>query len=86
MFILILSNTLAVFSSYLITRRLFNRISFTDFLLSCFSLFLAQIVLIGLFLGIMGKLFMPNIILLEFVILLVSFSACSIEKAASCIL
>ena len=80
MFILILSNTLAVLSSYLITRRLFTRLSFTDFLLSCFTLLLAQIVLIGLFLGIMGKLFMPNIILLEFVILLVSFSACSIKK------
>ncbi|MFA5276508.1 MAG: hypothetical protein WC417_06430, partial [Candidatus Omnitrophota bacterium] len=83
MLILILSNTLVVLSSYFIARRLFTRISFTDFLLVCFTLFLAQVVLIGLFLGIMGKLFTLNIILLESIILLASFSAYSINKPRS---
>ncbi|MFA5351107.1 MAG: hypothetical protein WC357_07245, partial [Candidatus Omnitrophota bacterium] len=80
MFVLLLSNALAALSSYFIARRLSDELSFTDFLLSCFTLFLAQVVLIGLFLGILGKLFMPNIILTEFIIFLVSFSAYSIKK------
>ena len=80
MFVLLLSNALAALSSYFIARRLSDKLSFTDFLLSCFTLFLAQVVLIGLFLGILGKLFMPNIILTAFIIFLVSFSAYSIKK------
>jgi len=80
MLILLLSNTLAALSSYFIARRLSARSSFTDFLLSCFTLFLAQIVFIGIFLGMLGRLFTPNIILMEVIILLASFSAYYLKR------
>jgi hypothetical protein len=80
MLILILSNSLAVLSSFFLARMLCAKFSFTDFLLSCFTLFLGQIVCVGLCLGPMGRLFTPNIILTEFIILLVSLSAYAINN------
>lgn len=80
MLILILSNSLVILSSYFIARRFFAGLGFTDFLLFCFTLFLAQITLAQTLLGLSGNLFASNIILLELIVALGAFSVYSLNK------
>lgn len=73
MLIFAVSSTLVILSSFFITSLIKQAKSFVDFLLLYFTVFLGQIILTVLFLGVAGRLFTLNIILLEFIITLVSF-------------
>ncbi len=83
MLVLLLNSLLIGLSSYFLTRRFFSKLGFTDFLLYFFTFFLSQIILIELVLGIVGRLFAPEIILLEFIFLLFSYAAYLIRKPAA---
>lgn len=81
MLIFAISSTLVILSSFFITSLIKQTKSFVDFLLLYFTVFLGQIILTMLFLGIAGQLFTQNIILLEFIIALVSFYFYYTDKA-----
>lgn len=81
MLIFAISSTLVVLSSFFITSLIKQTKNFVDFLLLYFTVFLGQIILIVLSLGIVGQLFTPNIILSEFAIAFVSFYFYYADKA-----
>lgn len=63
-------NSIVIISSFLITYKLFRISNFIDSLTCCFTVCFAQIVFTELILGILGTLYLKNIILLNLLILL----------------
>jgi len=72
MIILVIEIILVYLSSYLFTRRLFHIRHFAEFILICFILFFSQIILVELFLGVVGKLYLANIVYAHFFVFLIA--------------
>ncbi len=70
MVIFILNNIIVVLSSLLLTKIFFYYLSFTDFLLTWFTFFFAQIIIAGLSLGLLNQLYPQNVTIIHFLILL----------------
>ncbi len=73
MITLILANILVGLSSFLLTKILSPKRNNVDFILSWFILFFAQIIIVELFFGIIGQLYLVNIIILHLSIFLIIF-------------
>jgi len=69
----IILNSLVFLSSVILVRKVFRSASFSDRICNFSVLFLAQIVLTEMTLGIFGKLFLENLILLNLFFLLIIF-------------
>lgn len=69
MLIFILINSLVVLSSLLLTKKLLKESGFADFIISWFTLYLGQVVLVELCLGVFNRLFLLDMFLTHFVIL-----------------
>jgi len=63
---------IVIFSSWFLTKKYFNQTPFSDLVLVWFILFFAQIVLVQLSLGIIGRLYFRNVCLAHLLILLIS--------------
>lgn len=72
MIILTIEILLVSLSSYLFTARLFRIRLFTEFVLVWFILFFAQIILVELFFGLVGKLYLANILFAHFFVFLIA--------------
>jgi hypothetical protein len=70
MIILILELIAVMLSSWLLTKKYFDVRLFSESVLTCFLLSLAQIVSVGLFLGIIGQLYSWNVFMAHLAILL----------------
>lgn len=79
--IFLLMNSIVIISSFIITRKLLRISNSADFLISWFILYFAQIVFSELILGIIGILYLRNIILLNIIILLVVFLNADSQKS-----
>lgn len=77
MLFFILGNLIVITSAFLWTRAFYSKKSFADFILAWFLFYFAEIVLVELLLGIFGKLFSANILILHLAIL---FAACHFFK------
>ena len=64
-------NFIVILSSFLITYKLFKKLDFVDSLLCWFILYFAQIIFTELLLGILGILYLKNVILINLVILFI---------------
>lgn len=73
MITLILGNILVGISTFLLTRKFFAKSNSVDFILSWFILFFAQIIIVELLLGIIGQLYLLNLMLSHSLILLIIF-------------
>ncbi|MDD5165810.1 MAG: hypothetical protein PHQ57_00265 [Candidatus Omnitrophica bacterium] len=71
MITLFLMNIIVGISSFLVTSRILNFKNFIDSILSLFILYFAQIVFSELLLGILGLLYLENLILVNLAILLI---------------
>lgn len=69
MLIFILINSVVALSSLLLTKKLLKESGFADFVISWFTLFLGQVVLLELCLGIFNRLFLSDMFMAHFVIL-----------------
>ena len=75
MVLLIFINSLIILNSYFIARLFFYSRSLPDFIISCFIIFYAQIILILQTLGVLGKLYSNNIVILCLLFFVVNFTA-----------
>lgn len=71
MIVFLLMNFIVGLSSFFITYRIFNFSDFLDSLLSLFIIYFSQIVITELILGILGNLYLKNVLLLNIAILLI---------------
>ncbi len=69
MFVLILSNIIVIACASLLVAHFFKIKGLCDSILTAFMLFFAQIVLVGLIFGILGKLYLINIMIAHSLIL-----------------
>jgi hypothetical protein len=72
MTILAIEILLVSLSSYLFTARLFRIRVLSEFVLTWFILFFAQIIAVELSLGVLGKLYLTNILLAHFLVFLIA--------------
>jgi hypothetical protein len=73
MFLLWLMNLIVMASAFLLTYKVFRFADFIDSLITWFILYFTQIISTELFLGIIGRLYLKNVILVNAVIFLVIF-------------
>ncbi len=71
MIVFVLMNLILCASSFLLTYRILKFDNFIDSLIALFILYFSEIIIIELLLGIMGKLYLQNIIFLSLAILLI---------------
>ena len=64
-------NFIVILGSFLITYKIFKKLDFVDSLLCWFILYFAQIIFTELLLGILGILYLKNVILINLVILFI---------------
>jgi hypothetical protein len=64
-------NFIVILSSFLITYKLFKKLDFVDSLLCWFILYFAQIIFTELLLGILGILYLKNVILLNLIVFVI---------------
>ncbi len=84
MITLIFLNLIVGASAFLLNYRILRFRNFIDSLLSLFILYFSQIVLTELFLGIMGRLFIQNAILLNLIIFLAIWSLTRNKESSFC--
>jgi len=70
---LIIEIVIVTVSSWILTKKYFGIVSLSDSILTWFTLFLAQVVLVTNFLGIIGKLYFINVFISHFLILLITW-------------
>lgn len=73
-------NILVALSAFSLAKKLAGNWLKADFLLSWFTLFMAQIVAVELILGSIGKLYLSHIFLLHLIILLFVLKTCGLQK------
>ncbi len=66
-------NLIVIANAFIITYKLLRIPAFIDSLLSCFVLYFAQIILTELILGVLGILYLKNLLLVNFIILALFF-------------
>lgn len=76
MLILIAEVIIVILSSWLLTKRYFDRSLFSELILVWFILFFAQIVLVELILGIIGRLYYFNVFMAHLLIFAISVLFC----------
>lgn len=76
MLLFILINSLVALSSLLLTKKLLEKSGFADFIISWFTVYLGQIVLVGLCLGIFSRLFIFDMFIAHFIILCATLLYC----------
>ncbi len=80
MLTLITEAIVVITSSWLLTKKYFDLRLFSELILIWFILFFAQIVLVELSLGIVGKLYLGNVFLAHILILILVFLLCYNKK------
>jgi len=81
MIILTIEILLVSLSSYFFTARFFRTRSLSEFILIWFTLFLAQIIIVELGLGVAGQLFLANVFIVHAVILLLAAVFCRPQRS-----
>jgi len=76
MLLFIVVNSLVVLSSLLFTKKLLGKSGFAEFVISWFTLYFGQVILVGLCLGISNRLFIFDMIIAHLVILCASIFFC----------
>ncbi|MBM3251212.1 MAG: hypothetical protein FJZ11_00320 [Candidatus Omnitrophica bacterium] len=75
MLLIFISAALVIFSSYFLAKSFSFKKTFIDFLLTLFLFIICQIVLVETILGVLGKLYLGNVLLLQAIIFIITYFA-----------